>query len=171
MFTDVKDPMAGFFATSRKRLCDLRSDIPGFKIGLELLAVGGDDLRAIEIPIVFRDRFFGFSKMNRNVILAYCRQLAQLIGIRGGTYSVSSLAMLVTIGILADILLFIIGVRADYKPVVAHGAGLLLSSFLISFGVIYIWRGTEQKSRMTGYQILGNIVAVVSSIVFQAAVL
>ena len=36
LFTDVNDPMAGFFATAKKRLTALRSNIPGFKIGLEL---------------------------------------------------------------------------------------------------------------------------------------
>ena len=57
LFTDVNDPLAGFFATSTRRLQNIRTDVPGFKIGLEVLAVGGDDLRVFEVPIVFHDRF------------------------------------------------------------------------------------------------------------------
>ena len=70
LFTDANDPMAGFFATSTELLKNIRTNVPGFKIGLEVLVVGGDELRVLEVPIVFHDRFEGFSKMNKQIIFA-----------------------------------------------------------------------------------------------------
>lgn len=81
LYTDVKDPMAGFFAVHRKRLIEVTREISGFKIGLELLAVGGADLRVKEIPIEFKDRCHGISKMDVSVIFAYLKQLLLLAGV------------------------------------------------------------------------------------------
>ena len=78
MFCKVKDPLAGFFAVERRRLVELPGEVPGFKIGLAILAEYNPELRVKEIPIVFRDRDFGESKMNRRVVLDYLRQLIGL---------------------------------------------------------------------------------------------
>ena len=78
LFCSVNDPLAGFFAVERRRLVELPGDVPGFKIGLAVLAEYGSELRVREIPIVFRDRDFGESKMNRKVMLDYLRQLIGL---------------------------------------------------------------------------------------------
>lgn len=77
-FCNVKDPLAGFFAVKRKLLIRLPGSVPGFKIGLAVLAEYGAGLRVKEIPIEFRDRGFGESKMSRRVILDYLRQLLSL---------------------------------------------------------------------------------------------
>ncbi len=78
LFCSVKDPLAGFFAVERKRLSDLSDSVPGFKIGLAILAEYGHDLRVTEVPIEFRDRDYGHSKMNYRVALAYLKQLMAL---------------------------------------------------------------------------------------------
>lgn len=77
-FCTVKDPLAGFFAVKRKFLTKLPGAVPGFKIGLAILAEFGTELRVKEIPIEFRDRDHGESKMSRTVILDYVRQLSSL---------------------------------------------------------------------------------------------
>ena len=82
LFCSVKDPLAGFFAVERRRLVELPGSVPGFKIGLAILAEYGRTLRVKEIPIVFTDRDFGESKMNQKVVLDYLRQLLGLIGRR-----------------------------------------------------------------------------------------
>lgn len=82
LFCNVNDPLAGFFAVERKRLIDLPGTVPGFKIGLAILAEYGSELRIKEIPIEFRDRDFGVSKMNRKVVFDYLRQLLGLAGRR-----------------------------------------------------------------------------------------
>ena len=78
LFCNVKDPLAGFFAVQRKRLTDLSDAVPGFKIGLAILAEYGKDLRVTEVPIEFRDRDYGYSKMNYRVAAAYLQQLIAL---------------------------------------------------------------------------------------------
>ena len=77
-FCDVHDPLAGFFAVQRQRLLELSGTVPGFKIGLAVLAEYGKELRVKEIPIEFSDRDFGESKMNRGVAFDYLKQLVIL---------------------------------------------------------------------------------------------
>ena len=77
-FCDVRDPLAGFFAVQRWRLLELPGTVPGFKIGLAVLAEYGKNLRVKEIPIEFSDRDFGESKMNRGVVFDYLKQLVTL---------------------------------------------------------------------------------------------
>lgn len=81
LFTDVKDPLAGFIAVRRERLADMTRKVCGFKIGLELLATSREGLRVKEIPIIFRDRCFGTSKMSPQVVYDYFRQLLILAGV------------------------------------------------------------------------------------------
>ncbi len=77
-FCDVHDPLAGFFALQRRLLVELPGPVPGFKIGLAVLAEYGRDLRVMEIPIEFRDRDYGESKMDRRVAIEYLQQLISL---------------------------------------------------------------------------------------------
>jgi dolichol-phosphate mannosyltransferase len=77
-FCDVRDPLAGFFALPRWRLTELPGSVPGFKIGLAVLAAYGNTLRVKEIPIEFRDRDYGESKMDRRVAFEYLQQLIGL---------------------------------------------------------------------------------------------
>jgi dolichol-phosphate mannosyltransferase len=80
--TDVHDALSGFFAVRRELLADIPSDAAGFKIALEILVRGGDSLRVGEVPITFRDRELGQSKMGSGVILTYFRRLLALSGWR-----------------------------------------------------------------------------------------
>ena len=77
-FTKVADPMAGFFAVKREAFSGLNRDLPGFKIGLELLVAGGTGMKVREVPIEFRDRTFGESKLGTRTICAYLFQLRAL---------------------------------------------------------------------------------------------
>jgi dolichol-phosphate mannosyltransferase len=79
-FCDAKDPMSGFFAVRRDRITELQKSVSGFKIGLELLAAGGDTLRVIEVPIEFHDRRRGTSKLGPRIIWEYLHQLLKLAG-------------------------------------------------------------------------------------------
>ena len=78
------DPMAGFFATRRSRLPELRSLRPmGYKIALELMVRG--HLRVREVPIDFRDRSIGFSKMNWRQQIRFLRHLSRLYNYKFGS--------------------------------------------------------------------------------------
>lgn len=74
---DCADPMTGFFATRRSALPDLSTLRPvGYKIALELMVRGR--LRVREVPIDFRDRNVGVSKMNWRQQINAVRHLFRL---------------------------------------------------------------------------------------------
>ena len=66
--TDVKDPMSGFFILKKNVMEDVDISPKGFKIGLELI-VKGKYKKLTEVPITFRDRKYGNSKLGVNIIL------------------------------------------------------------------------------------------------------
>jgi dolichol-phosphate mannosyltransferase len=69
--TGVHDSMCGFFAIPRSRLLELAPPASGFKIAFETIVHGGRTLRVREIPIAFRDRVRGKSKMSFGVALQF----------------------------------------------------------------------------------------------------
>jgi dolichol-phosphate mannosyltransferase len=81
--TGVHDSMSGFFAISRSKLLELAPPTTGFKIAFETIIRGGRNLRVREIPIAFRDRTRGQSKMTLGIALrffsrwlvAFCRHI------------------------------------------------------------------------------------------------
>ena len=97
------DPMAGFFATDRRRLPDPRSLQPiGYKIALELMVRGR--LRVKELPIDFRDRSLGSSKMNWRQQLNFLRHLSRLYRFRfGGAARVLCFGLVGASGLAVDV--------------------------------------------------------------------
>lgn len=69
--TGVHDSMCGFFAIRRSLLLELTPAATGFKIAFEAIVNGGRSLRVVEVPIAFRDRARGISKMNAGVALLF----------------------------------------------------------------------------------------------------
>jgi dolichol-phosphate mannosyltransferase len=159
---DVRDPMSGFFAVRRERLLEMGARAEGFKIALEVLARSGDLLRVTEVPIEFRDRTRGRSKMGWHAMVAYLRGLSSL---GGGAVSLGTATRFGTVcilGILVDFLTFWILYAAGYGLALAH-----LSSFLAATVFTYIlnarWsfrnearRGNEiEWSRYLRFSIVG----------------
>ena len=78
------DPMSGFFATRRSALPDLPTVRPmGYKIALDLMVRGR--LRVREVPIAFRDRSLGDSKMNWRQQIRFLRHLSRLYNHKFGS--------------------------------------------------------------------------------------
>ncbi|MBP88265.1 MAG: hypothetical protein CMJ64_16365 [Planctomycetaceae bacterium] len=76
--TSARDPMAGFFALRRSTFEGAQSLDPiGYKIGLELIVKTGCR-RIAEIPIRFRDRLYGESKLSLKEQINYLRHLRRL---------------------------------------------------------------------------------------------
>src|SRR5437899_5206179 len=69
--TGLHDSMCGFFAISRSRLLELAPHTSGFKIVFETMVRARGTLRVREIPIVFRERVNGKSKMSLEVALGF----------------------------------------------------------------------------------------------------
>lgn len=83
--TGVHDSMCGFFAMRRAQLLELTTAATGFKIAFEAIVHGGRGLRVLEIPIVFRDRMHGTSKMSLGVVMLFSfRWLAGALRILSG---------------------------------------------------------------------------------------
>ena len=71
------DPMSGFFLFNKARIEQSRLRPIGYKIGLELM-VRGEFSRVTEVPILFKDREVGESKMNLQQQLKYLRHIRRL---------------------------------------------------------------------------------------------
>jgi dolichol-phosphate mannosyltransferase len=69
--TGLHDSMCGFFAISRSRLLELAPETSGFKIVFETMVRAGGALRVREIPITFRERIRGRSKMSVGIALRF----------------------------------------------------------------------------------------------------
>jgi dolichol-phosphate mannosyltransferase len=69
--TGLHDSMCGFFAIGRSRLLELAPKTSGFKIVFETMVRARGTLRVREIPIVFRERVHGKSKMSFGVALRF----------------------------------------------------------------------------------------------------
>ena len=101
------DPMAGFFATDRRVLPDLQRLQPtGYKIALELMVRG--QLRVKELPIDFRDRSLGASKMNWRQQLNYLRHLSRLYRFKfGGIARLLCFGLVGASGLVIDVAVYL----------------------------------------------------------------
>lgn len=75
--TSVKDPMSGFFFLKREVIKDAKLNPLGFKIALEILVRGKYD-KVVEVPITFRDRLYGETKLGSGVIIDYLLHVMKL---------------------------------------------------------------------------------------------
>jgi len=75
--TRVKDPMSGFFFLKKDVIKNVELSPKGFKVGLEIL-VRGNCEKVVEVPIVFRDREYGESKLSSGVISEYLLHISKL---------------------------------------------------------------------------------------------
>src|SRR5207253_737255 len=69
--TGLHDSMCGFFAIGRSRLLELAPETSGFKIVFETVVRANGTLRVREIPIAFRERVRGKSKMSFGIALRF----------------------------------------------------------------------------------------------------
>jgi dolichol-phosphate mannosyltransferase len=69
--TGLHDSMCGFFAIGRSRLLELAPETSGFKIVFETVVRANGTLRVREIPIAFRERVRGKSKMSLGIALRF----------------------------------------------------------------------------------------------------
>lgn len=143
--TDVRDPMSGFFAVRRERLLAVDPDASGFKIGLEILAAKAETLRVTEVPITFRDRTHGDSKINLFQLTAFVRRLMVLAG---GAVSIGTavrFAIVGALGLAVDFFAFTTLLAAGTDLAAAH-----ITSFVLATVFNYVlnsrWSFVEAQS-------------------------
>lgn len=105
--TSARDPMAGFFALRADTFRKAQNLDPiGYKIGLELLVKAGCR-RVCEVPIQFRDRLHGESKLSLREQWNYLRHLRRLYVFRLGRLARPLQFVLVgSTGMVVDLALF-----------------------------------------------------------------
>jgi len=116
---DVNDATSGFFAFRKELVHNIPEKAQGYKILLELLMSGQGKLRIQEIPICFRDRARGNSKLSLTHNLIYLQRLITLAGGTASLQTASRFAFVGFLGVFVDVLIF--------QFLITQGAGLALA--------------------------------------------
>ncbi len=122
---DVNDATSGFFAFRRELAKTISSNAQGYKFLLELLMANQGKLRVTEIPIRFRDRTHGTSKLSFSHQRSY---LQRLMTLAGGTVSLNTASRFAVVGLF--------GVVIDafvFQWMISREAGLALAHFISFF--------------------------------------
>ena len=166
------DPMSGFFAIDRRTLPDPRTLQPiGYKIALELMVRGR--LRVKEVPIGFRDRVRGKSKMGWRQQIDFLRHLYRLYVHRhGGPLRVLCFAVVGASGFVIDIVCYL----ALQWAGVEHRVARLLSfwpavswNWLLNRSVTFRDRAPEARARQWAKFVAGSFVGLVVNVGSYAA--
>jgi dolichol-phosphate mannosyltransferase len=154
--TAVKDPMSGFFALRRADFGRARDLQPvGYKIGLELI-VKCDFENVGEVPIRFRNRVHGESKLTIREQLKYIRHLRRLYIHRFGTAMhflqflvVGATGTVVNLAVLTALK----GLGAPDEAALAGGIGVsLVSNFLLNRRFTFSYaRDRDPWKQFTGF--------------------
>lgn len=171
-FTDVRDPMAGFFATSRERLLGLQTQTAGYKILLELLVQGGDRIRTLEVPIQFVDRRHGQSKLGLSQQLTYLKRLAWLAGGRVSLGSASRFGLVGLAGMVVDLLVFQFLIGSGSALGSAHVFSFVLATvtnFFLNYG--WTFRGEAQAAMHLGRRYARFVVVALMALMIRGGVL
>lgn len=102
--TPCTDPMAGFFAIKPSVIKGVKLNAAGFKILLEVL-VKGNYASLQEVPITFKDREVGESKLTSGVMVNYITHLMQLY-LYPGSAPLLKFLFVGACGAVLDILVF-----------------------------------------------------------------
>lgn len=143
--TDIHDPMSGFFAVRRPCLLAVDPSAAGFKIGLEIMAVGGDALRVTEVPITFPDRVRGKSKIDLYQMAAFGRRLMVLAG---GTVSLGTATRFAIVGVLGmavDFFAFTTLLAIGASLVLAHVTSFVLAT-IFNYALNSRWSFAESRN-------------------------
>ena len=171
-FTEVRDPMAGYFATTRERLLSLSNGSAGYKILLELLVQGGDRIRVKEVPIHFVDRQFGQSKLGIKQQVTYLKRLTYLAGGRVSLGSASKFILVGLSGMLIDLLIFHFLMAGGARLGSAH-IGSFVVATLTNFILNYRWtfRGDAQTDLSLAARYMRFFTVAVLALVIRGGVL
>ena len=166
------DPMSGFFAIDRRTLPDPRTLQPiGYKIALELMVRGR--LRVKEVPIGFRDRVRGKSKMGWRQQIDFLRHLSLLYVHRhGGPLRVPCFALVGASGFVVDLVCYL----ALQWAGVEHRVARLLSfwpavswNWLLNRSVTFRDRAPETRARQWAKFVAGSLVGLAVNVGSYAA--
>lgn len=123
--SDVNDGTSGFFAFRKELINTIADNAQGYKILLELLMANHGQIKVTEIPISFRDRTLGTSKLSFSHQWTYLQRLMALAGGMVTLNTASRFALVGFLGVFIDAFVF--------HSMVSSGAGLALAHFVSFF--------------------------------------
>lgn len=149
--TRVSDPMAGFFGLSRENFMEIKDLNPlGYKIGLELIVKGNFD-RVAEVPICFRDRQYGESKMSLRERLNYVKHLKRLYDYRfKGLFRVFQCVLVGASGFFVDLLAFFVARLLMWLPL-ARGVAIFVAmtwNFVLNYLITFRQQSDKNAGRL-----------------------
>ena len=158
-FTRIKDPMSGFFAFRRALLKDCPPLNPiGYKIGLEIL-VKCRCRHIVEIPISFRQRRFGESKLSLREKILYLEHLRRLAEYKFGDWARFALFSIVGLsGAVVNLLVLTLLLWAKTPIRVAVAIAIVVAMFS-NFALNRHFTFSYARRRPWGRQLLGFIAA------------
>jgi dolichol-phosphate mannosyltransferase len=164
-WADVADPTSGYFAVRRERLLRVDPAAEGFKILLEILLSTGDGLRVKEVPVTFRDRRKGISKMSFRQGWSYLRRLSALAGGEPSSANAAKFAVVGMMGLALDLVLFQILWSRGFGLSFSHIASFLAAT-LANYALNGRWAFRESsRGRLHGASYL-RFMAVASMALF-----
>ncbi len=125
---DVNDATSGFFAFRKELVQNMPEKARGYKILLELLMSGKEKLRVKEIPICFRDRTRGNSKLSFAHNLIYLQRLITLAGGTASVHTASRFAFVGFLGVFVDVLIFQLLITQVGGLALAHIASFITAA-------------------------------------------
>ena len=161
------DPMSGFFALDRRTLPDLDALRPiGYKIALELMVRGR--LRVGEVPIGFRDRARGKSKMGWRQQVAFLRHLYRLYAFRhGGPLRLACFALVGASGFVVDVACYLALQWAGVEHRLARFCAFwpaVTWNWLLNRRVTFRDRPRDGRARQWARFVAGSLVGLVASV-------
>ncbi len=163
--TSCKDPMAGFFAVRPSVIEGAPLKAKGYKILLEVLVKGNYDHKKVkEVPITFKDREVGESKLGSKVILNYLQHLVKLYLFPGSApffkfLFVGGTGMLIDLGLLTFMLYLLGDGKNDY--LISQSISFAAA---VSWNFIWnrFWTFDARKGSAGGQYIKFSIVALIA---------
>jgi len=178
-FTPARDPMSGFFAISRDRFlaCADRLNPVGYKIGLELIVKGRCE-RIAEVPIRFRQRHQGRSKLTVREQLRYLQHLRRLaLFVHPGWASLVQFAAVGTSGTVVNLGVVQLFSVAGVPDRVAIASGIVVSvlnNFLLNRRFTFSYARNEnwlpQLTGFVGASSAGMVVSYATSVALRIRV-
>ena len=162
-----EDPLSGFFALDRRVLPDPRLLRPiGFKIALELVVRGA--LRVEEVPIAFRDRRRGASKMGWRQQVGFLRHLYRLYAYRhGGPVRLLCFALVGASGFVIDVACYLglqwVGVEHRLARFLSFWPAVSWN-WLLNRWVTFRDRAPEARTRQWTKFVAGSLVGLVVNV-------
>lgn len=151
LFTSVQDPLSGFFAVRREHLLLTPVAGDGFKVALEILGQADNQFRVVEVPLVFKERHHGASKMTFAILSTYFLQLVRLAGKRVNTGELRGIVGLSLIGGLLGCTLFSVFNNVAMGISTSHILSLAIVSHFIWYCSFFCLAGRMKQGVVTGY--------------------